>query len=100
MKKVVCYKFFFIIYKNVWMQFHWNNLLPKKQKCDTRRSKKYYENKKKVLKERAKNKFRELSEEDKNIKREYGRKRYHNTSKEDKKRVREYQKNYREAKKS
>ena len=43
-----------------------------------KRAKDYYQNKKEVLRERAKNKYRELSEEDKNIKREYGRNRYHN----------------------
>ena len=49
--------------------------------------------------ERAKNEYRELSEEEKNIKREYGKKRYHNMSKENKKILKEYQKNYRETKK-
>ena len=39
---------------------------------------KYYENNKEKLREKAKNKYRELCEEEKNIKREYGRKRYHN----------------------
>ena len=37
------------------------------------RSNKYYENKKEVLREKPKNKYRELSEEEKIIKREYGR---------------------------
>ena len=45
------------------------------------RAKDYYENNKELLRERAKNKYRELSEE-KNIKREYGRNRYHNISEE------------------
>ena len=58
----------------------------------------YYENKKELLRERSKNKYRELSEEEKNIKREYGKNRYHNMSEENKKRLEEYQKNYREAK--
>ena len=49
--------------------------------------------------ERAKNKYRELSEEENNIKREYGKKRYRNMSEENKKKLKEYQKNYREAKK-
>ena len=53
-----------------------------------------------VLREKAKNKYRKLSEEEKNIKREYGRDRYHNMSDEDKQRLKEYQINYREAKKS
>ena len=46
------------------------------------RANKYYESNKKVLREKAKNKYRELSEEEKNIKGEYGRNRYHNMSKE------------------
>ena len=45
-----------------------------------------------VLREKAKNKYRELSEEEKNIKREYGRNRYHNMSEESKQRLKEYQK--------
>ena len=36
----------------------------------------YYENNKELLTERAKNKYRELSEEKKDIKGEYGRNRY------------------------
>ena len=52
-----------------------------------------------LLKERAKNKYRELSKEENNVKREYGRNRYQNMSEEYKKRLKEYQKNYREAKK-
>ena len=65
------------------------------------RAKDYYENNKELLKERerAKNKYRELSEEEKSIKREYGKKLYHNMSEEDKEKLKEYQKNYREAKK-
>ena len=40
------------------------------------KAKDYYENNKELLRERerAKNKYRELSEEEKNIKREYGKK--------------------------
>ena len=60
--------------------------LIKKQRCDD--------------KERAKNKYIELSEEDKNIKREYGRTGQKNMSKEDKEKLKEYQKNYRDPKKS
>ena len=55
---------------------------------------------KKMLREQAKDKYRNLSEEDKNNKREYGRNRYHNMPEEKKQRLKEYQKNYREAKKS
>ena len=37
--------------------------------------------------ERAKNKYRELSEEEKNTKREHGKNRYHNMSEENKKKA-------------
>ena len=39
------------------------------------RAKYYYQNNKEALREKAKNKYRELSEKEKNIKREYGRNR-------------------------
>ena len=61
-----------------------------------KRAKDYYENDRR-LREQARDKYRNLSEEEKNKKREYGRKRYHNMSKE-KKQLKEYQKNYHEAK--
>ena len=38
-----------------------------------------------LLRERAKNIYRELSEEEKNMKREYRKQRYHNMSEENKK---------------
>ena len=47
---------------------------------------------KNIKRERAKNKYRELSEEETNVKREYGKKRYHNMSEENKKKLKEYQK--------
>ena len=50
-----------------------------------------------VLRQNAKNKYRELSEDEKHIKGEYGRNRYHNMSEEKKQRLKEYQINYREA---
>ena len=59
-----------------------------------------YENDKERLREQARDKYRNLSEEEKNKKREYGKNRYHNMSEEEKKRLKEYQKNYRETKKS
>ena len=59
------------------------------------RAKDYYENDKKRLKERDRDKQRNLSEEDKNKRKEYGRNRYHNMSEEKKQRLNEYQKNYR-----
>ena len=55
---------------------------------------------KKRLREQAREKYRNLSEEEKNKKREHGRNRYRNMSGEKKQRLKEYQKNYREAKKS
>ena len=64
------------------------------------RAKDYYENDKERLRRKARDKYRNLSEEDKNKKREYGKTRYHNISEEKKQRVKEYQKNYCEAKKS
>ena len=52
------------------------------------------------MREKAKGKYRELSEEEKNIKREYGRIRHENMSEEKKQILKEYQKNYREANKT
>ena len=53
---------------------------------------------KKRLRQQARDKYRNFSEEEKNNKRQYGKNRYHKMSKE--KRLKEYQKKYREAKKS
>ena len=64
------------------------------------RGKDYYEIYKKRLREQARDKYRNLSEEEKDKKREYGRNRYCNMSKEKKQKGREYQKNYHEAKNS
>ena len=64
------------------------------------RAKDYYRNNRDELKVKARDKYRELSEEEKDIKREYGRNRYNNMSEEKKQRLKEYQRNYREAKKS
>ena len=57
------------------------------------KAKKYYENNKKVLKDKVRDKYRELSEEKKNIKREYGRNRYLNISEEKKQKLKKHQKN-------
>ena len=59
----------------------------------------YYENDKERIREQARDKFRNLSEEEKNKKREYGKNRHRNMSEEIKQRLKEYQKNYCEAKK-
>ena len=56
------------------------------------RGKDYYENNKKLLRERAKNKYRELSENEKDVKRLYQRDRYHNMTAEEKQKLKEYQK--------
>ena len=47
-------------------------------------AKDYYENNKERLRDQAKDKYRNLSEEDKNKNREYGKKRYRNMSEEKK----------------
>ena len=49
------------------------------------REKDYYKNNKEVLREKAKNSHRELSEEEHDIKEEYGRYKCHNMSEEKKK---------------
>ena len=59
------------------------------------RAKDYYRNKRDELIVKARDKYKESSEEEKYIKREYGRNRYHNMSEEDKPRLKEYQRNYR-----
>ena len=51
----------------------------------------YYQRNKEILREQARNKYRNLSEEDKNKKREYGKNRYH-MSEEKKQKLKEYQK--------
>ena len=60
-------------------------LIIKETEVILNRAKDYYENKKELLRERAKNKYRELSEEENNIKAEYGRNRYHNMAEVNKK---------------
>ena len=62
-------------------------------------AKDYYENNKELLWERAKNKYRSLSEDEKDIKKQYQKDRYHNMSDEEKQKLKDYQKNYREARK-
>ena len=53
-----------------------------------------YRNNRDELKVKARDKYREISEEEKDIKREYERNRYNNMSKEDKQRPKEYEKKY------
>ena len=63
------------------------------------RAKEYCKNNKELLQERAKNKYRSLSEDEKDINKQYQQDRYHNMSDDVKQRLKDYQKNYREAKK-
>ena len=65
-------------------QKNWNVIL--------NRAKDYYENDKKRLREQARDKYRNLSEEEKNKKREYGKNRYHNMSEEKKIRLKKNKK--------
>ena len=72
----------------------------KNQDVILNRAKVYYEIDKEKLREQARDKYRNLSEEEKNKKREYGKNRYLNMSEQKNKRLKEYQKNYCEVKKS
>ena len=65
-----------------------------------KRGKGYYKNDKKRLRDQARDKYRNLSEEGKTKKREYGRNRYCNMSREKKKGLKKYQQNYPKAKNS
>ena len=77
----------------IWLNFSLIDAIPNTAKV-------YYENNKERLREQAKDKYKNLSEEVKNKKREYGKKnRYHSMSKEKKQRLKEYQKNHRDVKK-
>ena len=61
----------------------------------------YYENDKERLREQARKKYANLSEEGKEKKREYGKNRYRTMSEEKKQKLKEYKKQrYRKAKKS
>ena len=60
----------------------------------------YYKNDKERLREQARDKYKNLSEEEKKLKKEYGKNRFHSVSEEKKQRLKEYQKNDYETKKS
>ena len=62
------------------------------------RAKDYYDNKE-LLRERAKNKYRSLSEDEKDIEKQYQKARNHSMSDEEGKKLKDYQKHYREARK-
>ena len=63
------------------------------------RAKYDYKNNKERLREQARDKNRNLSEEEKNKERESGKNRYLNMSEEKKQRLKKYLKNYRDTKK-
>ena len=65
-----------------------------------KRAKNYYESDKERLREKARDKYRTLSEEDKNKRKEYGNNRYHNMSEEMKQKLKECQKKNVERQKS
>ena len=70
MIKMEFYKFF-----SPYIKYGWNNLLSKKQKKDFKQSKRLLWKYQIIIRrERAKLKYRELSEEEKNKKGEYGKK--------------------------
>ena len=54
---------------------------------------------KEILRERAKNRYRELSADEKDFKKQYQKDRYNNMTVDEKQKYKEYQKKYREAKK-
>ena len=62
-----------------------------------KRAKENYKNNKEILREKSRNKYRNLSEEEKEMKRGFGKNRYKNMSEENKQRLNEYQKNFRKA---
>ena len=80
MIKKAFYNFF--IYKNEWVELRWTKLLSKNRDVILNRAKDYYENDKERLWQKARDKYRNLSEEDKNWKGEYGKNRYHNMPEE------------------
>ena len=55
---------FFVIYKNEWK--YWFNLLSKNRDVVLSKAKDYYKNNKDRLREQARDKYRNLSEEEKN----------------------------------
>ena len=69
-----------------------------------KKAKYYYGRHKERLREQARGKYRNFSEEDKKKKREYGQNRYHDMPEDKKQKLKEYQKEhqekYREAKKA
>ena len=71
----------------------WNDSISKKKGVILNGANDYYENNKEGLREGAKDKYRELSEEEKDIKSEYGRNKCNNMSEEKKQRLNEYQRN-------
>ena len=95
MIKWIFYKFFLLHIKISHLTYYQRN-----RDVILNRAKDYYENDKVILREKTRDKYRNLSGEEKKEEREYGKNRYHNMSEEKKQRLKEYQKNFRKAKKS
>ena len=87
--KKVFYNFLLLIYKKT-SDLPYNR---KNKEVILNRAKKYYENDNKRLRDQARDKYTNLSDEEKNKKREYGKNRNHNMSEEKKQKLKEYQKN-------
>ena len=85
----VFYKFFLLYIK---LTEHADLTYQKNRDLILNRAKDSYENDKVRLKEQARGKYRNLSEEEKNTKRKYGRNRYRNMSEEKKKKTKKISK--------
>ena len=81
------YNFFYYVWKMSKITYY-----QRSREVILNRAKYYYENNKERLREQARGKYCNLSEEEKNKKREYGKNRYHNIAEEKKQVLKEYQK--------
>ena len=82
LKKVDHYKFFLLYVKMSETTYYRRN-----RATILNKGKEYYNDNNEIFIEKARNKYRELSEKEKNINREYGRNGYHNMSEEKKQRL-------------
>ena len=80
---MICFNLFFNFFVNINKSYYWFNtqeLLQKaKEKYDNggkEKAAKYYRDNKDVIKEKEKNKYKNLSEEEKKAKRQYSKNRY------------------------
>ena len=70
----------------------WKTQYQRNRAVTLNRAKDYYEKDKERLRDKARDKYRNLPEEEKNKKRGYGKNIYHNMSEEKKQKLKEYQK--------